>query len=319
MPEAEAVGTSHDAGRSAQGGWLRHARDWQSLAYLVALPLLALWQWQHGFVWFLYLPMLFLCVGIGVIHHNHAHLPMWRQRAFNRATDLCITLLQGHPTFVFHPAHVGNHHRHRHGERDVARTYRFGRDSNDFRGWMLHPLQAIGVIYPLLLAWLARLRRRSPAAFGWCLVQYAIWIGSWAGLLLLDPLKALVFVIGPQLFGLHWLLGANYLQHAHADGRSDIDYARNFEGIVNPLLFNIGLHTAHHEYARAHWSELPRHHRELAPRIDPRLVEAGFFSYAFRVFVLGSFAKRYRSRSLMPIVAGSGHEARPHSSSEPIR
>ena len=26
----------------------------------------------------------------------------------------------------------------------------------------------------------------------------------------------------------------------------------------NPLLFNIGLHTAHHESPRAHWSELTR-------------------------------------------------------------
>lgn len=319
MPEAKTIGMSHDVWRSAQGGWLRHARDAQSLVYLVALPLLALWQWQHGFVWLLYLPMLFLCVGIGVIHHNHAHLPMWRQRALNRATDLWITVLQGHPTFVFHPAHVGNHHRHRHGELDVARTYRFGRDSNDLCGWMLHPLQAIGVIYPLLLTWLARLRQRSPAAFRWCLAQYAIWIGSWIGVLLLDPFKALVFVIGPQLFGLHWLLGANYLQHAHANGQSGIDYARNFEGIVNPLLFNIGLHTAHHEHARAHWSELPRHHRELVPRIDPRLLEAGFFSYAFRVFVLGSFIARYRSRSMMPVTTGSARKAETLPASEPIR
>src|SRR5256885_16702539 len=38
--------------------------------------------------------------------------------------------------------------------------------------------------------------------------------------------------------------------------RSPLNYARNFEGWVNPLLFNIGLHTAHHERPQAHWSEL---------------------------------------------------------------
>ena len=27
---------------------LRHWRDLQSLAYLVALPLIVWWQWQHG-------------------------------------------------------------------------------------------------------------------------------------------------------------------------------------------------------------------------------------------------------------------------------
>ena len=55
--------------------------------------------------------------------------------------------------------------------------------------------------------------------------------------------------------------------------------ARNFEGRVNPLLFNIGLHTAHHEHPRAHWSELPRLHAGSRERIDPRMLEPGFLGY----------------------------------------
>ena len=57
---------------------LRNRRDWQSLAYLAALPALAAWQWVHGFWWPLYALMLFLTLGIGVIHHNHTHLRMAR-------------------------------------------------------------------------------------------------------------------------------------------------------------------------------------------------------------------------------------------------
>lgn len=102
---------------------LRHWRDVQSLAYLVALPLLVAWQWHNGFVWWLYAALLFLTLGIGVIHHNHTHLRMWRGRWANRVTDYVLTVLQGHPTFVFWPAHVGNHHRFRHGPQDLARTY----------------------------------------------------------------------------------------------------------------------------------------------------------------------------------------------------
>ncbi len=278
---------------------LRNARDLQAIAYLAGMPALALWQWTKGLSWPMYVLELFLAIGVGVINHNHAHLPIWRVRAFNRATDLAITLLQGHPTCVFHPAHVGNHHRHRHGEHDVARTYRFGGDHNHLAGWVLHPLQAIRVIYPLLFGWLARLHLRSRGAFRWCMLQYALWLGSWLVLLALDPLKAIVFVIGPQLFGLHWLLAANYLQHAHADGRSRIDYARNFEGLVNPLLFNIGLHTAHHEHPRVHWSQLPPLHRGYRGRVDARLVERSFPGYVARVFVGGTFFARWRSQSLM--------------------
>jgi hypothetical protein len=285
---------------------LRHARDWQSLAYLIALPSIVTWQWKHGFSALLYAMALFLTVGVGVIHHNHAHVRMWHGRRVNRVTDCWLTLLQGHPTFVFWPTHLANHHRHHHGPLDAARTYRFsGGDTNHLAGYLLHPLQAVTVLYPLVGAWLERVRLRWPGVWRYCMAQYVVCLLSWSVLLALDWQKALLFVIAPQLHGLHWLLGANYLQHAHADGGPDrrsrsFDYARNFEGLVNPLLFNIGLHTAHHEHGRAHWSELTRLHRQrYRTRAHPGLNEAGLLPYAARVFLLGQIAARFRSRSLM--------------------
>ncbi|QII85523.1 fatty acid desaturase [Bordetella hinzii] len=281
---------------------LRHGRDVQSLAYLALAPALAAWQWWRGFSWPLYGLLLFLTLGIGVIHHNHTHLRMWRGRLANRLTDFWITLLQGHPTFVFWPAHVANHHRYKHGARDAARTYRFGGDRNDLPGYLLHPFQAVWVLAPLFLGWLARMKRWRPGVWRYCLAQYAAWLALWGGLLAIDPAKALLFVILPQLHGLHWLLATNYLQHAHADGgpRAGLDYARNFEGMVNPLLFNIGLHTAHHENPRAHWTELARLHREhYRARVHPALNETGLLPYMARVFVLGSVIARLRSRPLM--------------------
>jgi len=296
-------------------GWrLRHWRDWQSVAYMLALPLLVWWQWTHGWHWLLYGLTLFLTLGVGVIHHNHTHLRMWRGRRANRFTDYWLTLLQGHPTFVFWPAHVANHHRFRHGPRDVARTYRreFGGDTNHLWGYLIHPVQAALVLYPLFLHWLGRLRIHSPGAFRYCMGQYALWLASWALLLALDWKKALLFVIVPQLHGLHWLLATNYLQHAHADGRplgraqrqapdTPLNYARNFEGWVNPLLFNIGLHTAHHECPQAHWSELTRLHAEhYRQRVDPALNEGGLLPYMGRVFVLGLLRPAARTRPQMP-------------------
>jgi len=286
---------------------LRHRRDLQSLLYLALAPALAAWQWRHGFWWPAYLALLFLTLGIGVIHHNHTHLRMWRgpgARLANRATDFWITALQGHPTFVFWPAHVGNHHRYRHGPHDAARTYRFGGDTNHLAGYLTHPFQALRALFPLFLEWLGRMRRRRPGVWRYCMAQYALWLGLWAGLLALDPAKALLFVILPQLHGLHWLLATNYLQHAHADGGPDaasrLAYARNFEGWVNPLLFNIGLHTAHHEHPRAHWTELARLHRDVyRDRVAPGLNERGLAPYMLRVFVLGSVVPGLRSRPRM--------------------
>ena len=139
-----------------------------------------------------------------------------------------------------------------------------------------------------------------------------LWLGSWALLLSLDWQKALLLVIVPQLHGLHWLLATNYLQHAHADGRpltrgqrldsaTPLNYARNFEGWVNPLLFNIGLHTAHHERPQAHWSELTRLHSEhYRQRVAPALNEGGLLPYMARVFVLGTIWPPARTRAQMP-------------------
>lgn len=277
---------------------LRDARDLQSLAYLAAQPLLMAWQWAHGFHPLAWGASLFLAVGISVIHHNHAHLPMWRRRGPNRATDLAITVLQGHPTCVFHPTHNRNHHRYRHAAGDAMRTWRFG-DHNHLAGWALHPLQAAWAVYPLVLAWLRGLARRAPGVLRWYALQYALWLGSWLALLWLDAGKALALVIVPQLFGLHWLLGANYLQHAHADDRSRHGYARTFEhGWLNPLLFNIGLHVAHHEHGRAHWSQLRALHARYRAALPPALVERTLSGYVLRVFVLAPLVPSLRSRSL---------------------
>jgi fatty acid desaturase len=279
---------------------LRNFRDLQSLAYLAALPALLGWQWRHGFSLPAYALALFLTLGLGVIHHNHCHLPMWRSRRANRVTDFVVSMLQGHPSFVFHPAHRANHHRYKHGPKDAARTYRFaGGDTNHLLGYLLHPLQAVCVLYPVFAAYLARLRRHSPGVYRYCLAEYAAVLTFSGALALASPRKAFLYVLLPQLHGLHWLLATNYLQHAHADGQSRVDYARNFTGLLNPLLFNIGLHTAHHECPRAHWSELTTLHRKWQGRLRPELSEPSLIAYMCRVFLLAPLFPRWRSRSLM--------------------
>lgn len=283
---------------------MRNWRDWQSIVYLLLLPALVVWQWQAGFSWPLYAVELFLTLGVGVIHHNHTHKRIWRSRLLNRVTDLWLCMLQGHPTFVFYPAHIANHHRFRHGEQDVARTYRFSfpgarGDTNHLWGYLLHPLQAAWVLYPLFIGWMKRLYRFQRSYFYYSLLQYVLVILLWSVLAWLDWKNWLILVLIPQLHGLHWLLATNYLQHAHADGRrKGLNFARNFYGWVNPLLFNIGLHTAHHLHPRAHWSELSLLQEKYHLLIDSRLNEPGLVRYMWRVYLLGLLHPRWRSRSL---------------------
>lgn len=283
---------------------MRNWRDWQSIVYLLALPLLVLWQWITGFSWPLYLLELFLTLGVGVIHHNHTHLRIWTSRLLNRCTDLWITLLQGHPTFVFYPSHIANHHRYHHSEQDITRTYRFNTpgargDTNHLLGYLLHPLQAISVLYPEFFVYLKRCYRFKRKYFYYCVLQYLLVICLWLVLALIDWEKWLVLVLIPQLHGLHWLLATNYLQHAHADGSGkNLNFARNFYGLLNPLLFNIGLHTAHHLHSRAHWSLLVKLHQKYTQQVHPALQEKSLIGYMLRTYLLALLHSRWRSRSL---------------------
>ena len=108
----------------------------------------------------------------------------------------------------------------------------------------------------------------------------------------------LILVLLPQLFGLHWLLGANYFQHAHCDDQSEANYARNFTGAINFLWFNIGFHTAHHDFPAAHWSTLRKLHQEQCKDVDQDLCCPSFFGYIVRTFFLSLFFDSCRSRSL---------------------
>jgi fatty acid desaturase len=284
-------------------------RDWQSIAYLMALPLLvcALWQVELNVTNYLHHPiyllgyslLILLTIGVGAIHHHHAHLRMWENKTLNRYTDFWLCLLQGHPTFVFYASHNANHHRYHHGVNDITRTYRFGGDTNHLLAYVLHPFQALLVLYPLFITWLQRLYRRVPRVFWYCMRQYALIVIAWLFLATIHWQKFLFLVLLPQLFGLHWLLATNYLQHAHADGNSRLNFARNFSGGVNIFYFNIGFHTAHHLHPRVHWSCLPRLHQQIQSTIDPRLNAGSLITYMLRTFVGSLVWSPWRSQSLM--------------------
>ena len=283
---------------------LAHRADRRTLLYMAAATALPLLQWTgERFQPLLFAASLVAAFAVGVMHHNHQHTPLWRAAWLNRLTDYWFTLFQGHPGFAFGPSHLGNHHVHRNGPADHTRTWR-GRDDNSLLGLAAHPVLFAWRIAPVLQAHLAALWRGQRPAFWRAMRHYAVLAAAIGAALAADPARAVLFVLLPQAVALFFLLLSNYLQHAHADGGSAWNHSRNFLGLVNPLFFNVGYHTAHHLDGNLHWSALPELHRRIAPRIDPRLVEPGLGTYCLRVFVLGILVPRWRSASLM--------ERRPH-------
>jgi fatty acid desaturase len=280
---------------------LRNRADLRTLAYMAVASALPVLQWNAAsFQPLLFAAALVMAAAIGVMHHNHQHVPLWRSPALNALTDAWFTLFQGHPGFIFRPAHLDNHHVYRNGAQDYTRTWRW-HDGNSLAGFIAHPVQFAVLIAPVLARHLALLWRRERARCWLAAGHYALLAAVTGAALAADWAKAVLFVLLPQAAALFFLLVSNYLQHAHADERSPWNHSRNFLGWVNPLLFNIGYHTAHHLRGDAHWSELPRLHAAIAHRIDPRLIERSLARYCLRVFVLGALWPRLRS---VPLGAG---------------
>ena len=89
------------------------------------------------------------------------------------------------------------------------------------------------------------------------------------------------------------------MQHVHTDPWSEHDHSRSFVSpVLNFLLFNNGLHSAHHEMAGAHWSALPGLHARLVREINPELLERSFWWFCLRNYLLAPFVPELGTRQV---------------------
>lgn len=141
---------------------------------------------------------------------------------------------------------------------------------------------------------MSEVRRKDPRTFYENWLQVIILFAWIIGFLVFDFWGAILYVVIPQQFSAFSVFVFNYVQHIHTDEESDYNNSRNFMG-VNWCLFNNGYHTAHHERANVHWSELKAEHAKVVDKIDPSLIEPTFLGFIFRVYILGSFNAKYKT------------------------
>lgn len=292
----------------APHGLLRFAADGWSLAYMLFATLLFVTQWQlPGIHWPLVALACAAAYGMGCVQHDQAHLPMWRSRWCNAATECWIMLLRGDGVASWLATHVDNHHRHANRRGDLTLTWRSG-PGNHLGNLALYTATGLALYVHATLRHLLRSARRRPARGAFMLGQealYALFLGL---ALAADAPRALWVVVVPHAFGVVAMVATGYMQHHHADEESPWDGARNFTGRLNNLLhFNHGYHTVHHLDRTLHWSEWPRAHRLVAARIDPRLEERSLPWYLLRTFLLAPLLPRLRGPDLRAL-----RLARPH-------
>lgn len=277
---------------------LSHKQDCKTVLYLLAGIFLFSLQWNLEEI---FLPIYFLyivfSISVCAVNHNHAHYPIWRHKKLNTLTDYLIIALQGHPIFLFVPAHNENHHEFCNTTKDYNYTWKY-KDDNCLIGFLLHPFFAAATLIGLIPRYLfSSFHKDRSQLYNACL-QYMFLIAYIGMFAYIDLTKAVILILIPQFISLFFLLASNYLQHAHTDESDCYNNSRNFVGMMNLLLFNTGYHTAHHLWPDLHWSELPSAHRRIEKLIKPELVQKSLIGYAISKYVFSILNRGFASKPL---------------------
>lgn len=221
--------------------------------------------------------------------HNAIHSPIFRSRPLNKAYQVVLTLIYGHPVSSYVPGHNLSHHKHTQSRKDVMRTTKAR-----FSYHLLNLLFFFFCVAPSIMradsTYIRAMRGRHPRWFRQMLLELAALYGVSIALFVLDWRKALIFWIVPHIWAQWGIVTMNILQHDGCDGESRYDHSRNFIGkTINWWVFNNGFHTVHHEQPGLHWSLIPEvHAKTIAGNIHPDLDQPSLFAYVWRTFVLSN-------------------------------
>ena len=181
-----------------------------------------------------------MAVSVAIIAHNHNHVPIWRSRLLNIATDYWLTLFYGFPAFAWIPTHNKNHHFLNNKKGDYTLTYRVS-EKNNILTLLSYPSISSYFQQAPIASYLRTLWRSDRPKFYLAASQYLV-LGLYyaVAILVLNWKKAVLFIVIPHQVSLFSVMIFNYVQHVHTDEESSYNHARNFVGLINPALFNNG-------------------------------------------------------------------------------
>lgn len=281
---------------------VRHAADYRTLLWTFVLTpgLLAFLYVRPDLTTYLWPLSCYFALACGVIAHNHNHSPTFKSKGANNFFGTWISIFYGYPTFAWIPTHNLNHHKLVNKAGDATITWRFTNRHNFLVAVTYFFVSSYYQSDPIK-TFIAKAKEKNPALYRRIISQYVIVYGTHSLLLALaiflhgwgGGLKLWLLAAGiPGFFALWTIMLFNYEQHVHADPFSRHNHSRTFEGkLLNFLLFNNGLHTAHHENAGTHWSKLPEVHAQLREHIDPRLLHRSVWWYWFQQYFLAVFIR----------------------------
>jgi fatty acid desaturase len=289
----------------------RYAADYKTLLWVLILaPATAAIQFAHPelikYMWWL---SCYFAIATGTIAHNHNHCPTFPNKRLNAIFANWISLIYGFPTFAWIPTHNLNHHKFVNTEGDATITWRFTNRHNIFVAATYFFVSSYYQQFPTK-AFIDKARAKNPQLYRRIIGQYVFWAGGYVCLfalaMLLHGPRTGLYVFGitvalPAFVSLWTIMLFNYEQHVHTDPWSKHDHSRSFiSPTLNFLLFNNGLHAAHHENPGLHWSKLPEAHAKIADQINPVLNQTSVWWYWLKQYLIVPFAPSLGTVQLGP-------------------
>lgn len=270
---------------------LRRRADLYPLAtHLVYFGTLII-AWNYGkFDWVMLALIALLCLTAfqgAVQNHNAIHCPVFKKRWMNRAYQVVLTLIYGHPSSSFVPGHNLGHHKATNTSKDAMRT-----SKARFRLNILNVLFFILIVAKSVAkadsAYTVAMRKRHPVWFRQLMTEIVVLWTLNIGLLFVDWKLALALWFLPHFYAQWGITGINLIQHDGCDLDSKYNHSRNFTNpLLNVLVFNNGYHTIHHMRPGLHWSLTKKvHEEEIAPHIHKNLEQKSLIRYLFVTFIL---------------------------------
>ena len=257
-----------------------------SALFLTLLPYILAGHAVRGPLYYLifFLVQTYISYMCGAINHNHTHHSTFHGRVPNLLMNQFLSFSMGRSTSYLVIPHNFNHHGNFGKESDWSDPRKIGH----FRGVLGVVVYSVRIFCLMTryqgkeatLRTRPRLMRRifTEQVFLVAFFAALIW-WNWT-IFILSSFPGFVAAI----FG---LLAINLFQHGLCDLESDHDHSRNFVSpVYNWIFVNNGYHTYHHDYPKAHWTELPALHLKwVDPHINPRFNERSFLRFVFLEFL----------------------------------
>lgn len=228
----------------------------------------------------------FFCFIVGIINHNHKHLPLFQESnqesnqkpKINHLFNIILTLCLGRSATEIVVPHNYNHHVYQGNENDWIKPQLAGSGPGIIRlpRYVLKSLINIAQ------------RKRSlevktlPEDQQQSLQREKLTLRLFIFLLIIiSGWQVLIFILIPWAVGIVSLLGINLLQHEGCQPETRYQNSRNFtSNLGNWFFFNNGYHTIHHLRPTLHWSFLKAaHQRIIKQRIYPELEVKSILKY----------------------------------------